>query len=45
MVLWAWGSLRSVEIEKEKVDMVRNKGNVKITMLMGNGATPFYNVK
>ena len=37
--------LRSVEIEKEKVDMVRNKGNVKITMLMGNGATPFYNVK
>ncbi len=37
--------LRSVEIEKEKVDMVRNKRNVSITMLMGNGATPFYNVK
>ena len=37
--------LRSVEIEKEKVDMVRNKRNVAITMLMGNSATPFYNVK
>ena len=37
--------LRSLEIEKEKVDMVRNKGNVKITMLMGGGATPIYNVK
>lgn len=37
--------LRSVEIEKEKVDMVRNKQNVSITMLMGNGAQPFYSVK
>lgn len=37
--------LRSVEIEKEKVDMVRNKQNVSVTMLMGNGAQPFYNVK
>jgi predicted HAD superfamily hydrolase len=37
--------LRSVEIEKEKVDMVRNKRNVSINMLMGNGAQPFYNIK
>lgn len=37
--------LRSLEIEKEKVDMVRNKSNVNITMLMGGGATPIYNVK
>ena len=37
--------LRSVEIEKEKVDMVRNKGNVSITMLMGNDYTPIYSVK
>lgn len=37
--------LRSLEIEKEKVDMVRNKGNVNITMLMGGGATPIYSVK
>ena len=37
--------LRSVEIEKEKVDMVRNKGNVTITMLMGNDYTPIYSVK
>src|SRR5574344_641506 len=37
--------LRSLEIEKEKVEMVRDKGNVKITLLMGNGATPIYNVK
>lgn len=37
--------LRSVEIEKEKVDMVRNKSNVSITMLMGNDYTPIYSVK
>lgn len=37
--------LRSLEIEKEKVDMVRGKANVEVTMLMGNGATPIYNVK
>lgn len=37
--------LRSLEIEKEKVDMVRNKGNVNITMLMGGDAMPMYNVK
>lgn len=37
--------LRSVEIEKEKVEMVRNKSNVSITMLMGNDYTPIYNVK
>ena len=37
--------LRSLEIEKEKVDMVRNKAKVNITMLMGSGATPIYNVK
>lgn len=37
--------LRSVEIEKEKVDMIRNKSNVSITMLMGNDYTPIYNVK
>lgn len=37
--------LRSLEIEKEKVDMVRGKANVTITMLMGGGAAPIYNVK
>ena len=37
--------LRSLEIEKEKVDMVRDKQNVNVTMLMGNGAVPMYNVK
>lgn len=37
--------LRSLEIEKEKVDMVRNKARVNITMLMGGGAAPIYNVK
>lgn len=37
--------LRSVEIEKEKVDMVRNKGNVNITMLMGSDYTPIANVR
>lgn len=37
--------LRALEIEKEKVDMVRNKKSVNITMLMGNGATPYFNVK
>lgn len=37
--------LRSVEIEKEKVDMVRNKGNVNITMLMGNDYTPIANIR
>lgn len=37
--------LRSLEIEKEKVDMVRGKANVNVTMLMGNGATPIYDVK
>lgn len=37
--------LRSLEIEREKVDMVRNKAKVNITMLMGGGATPIYNVK
>lgn len=37
--------LRAIEIEKEKVDMVRNKGNVNITMLMGNDYIPMANVK
>ena len=37
--------LRQVEIEKEKVDMVRNKPNVSITMLMGGSAMPYYNVR
>ena len=37
--------LRSVEIEKEKVDMVRNKGNVNITMLMGSDYTPIANIR
>lgn len=37
--------LRALEIEKEKVDMVRNKNNVNITMLMGGGAQPYFNVK
>ena len=37
--------LRQLEIEKEKVDMVRNKGNVSITMLMGGDAMPMYNIK
>ena len=37
--------LRAIEIEKEKVDMVRNKGNVNITMLMGNDYTPIANIR
>lgn len=37
--------LRSVEIEKEKVDMIRNKSNVNITMLMGSDYTPIANVR
>lgn len=36
--------LRSLEIEKEKVEMIKNKANVKINMLMGGGAQPIYNV-
>ena len=37
--------LRAIEIEKEKVDMVRSKGNVNITMLMGNNYVPMANIK
>lgn len=37
--------LRDIEIEKEKIDMIRNKENVSVTMLMGGGATPIYSVK
>lgn len=37
--------LRSLEIEKEKVDMIRNKGNVNVTMLMGGNALPTYQVR
>jgi len=37
--------LRQLEIEKEKVDMIRNKSRVSITMLMGGNALPTYNVK
>lgn len=37
--------LRSLEIEKEKVDMVRNKDNVQVTMLMGGSALPTYQIK
>ena len=37
--------LRSLEIEKEKIEMVKGKGdNVAITMLMGGNAVPIYNV-
>lgn len=36
--------LRTIEIEKEKVEMIKNKENVKINMLMGNGAQPIYDV-
>lgn len=36
--------LRALEIEKEKVEMIKNKENVKINMLMGNGAQPIYDV-
>ena len=37
--------LREIEIEKEKVDMVKDKNQVNVTMLMGGGATPIYSVK
>ena len=38
--------LKSIDIEREKVDMIRNKGNVNVTLFMGSGnATPFYNIK
>lgn len=37
--------LREIEIEKEKVDMIKDKSQVNVTMLMGGGATPIYNVK
>jgi len=37
--------LKSIDIEKEKVDMIRNKGNVNVTLFMGGGTTPIYNVK
>lgn len=37
--------LREIEIEKEKVDMVKDKSQVNVTLLMGGGATPIYNVK
>lgn len=36
--------LRALEIEKEKVEMIKNKQNVKINMLMGNGAQPIYDL-
>lgn len=31
--------LREIEIEKEKIEMIRNKENVQINMLMGQGAS------
>ena len=37
--------LRAIEIEKEKVDMIRNKSKVNITMLMGGDALPTYSIK
>ena len=38
--------LRQIEIEKEKVEMIKNKNNVQIHMIMGNGdATPIYPIK
>ena len=37
--------LREIEIEKEKIEMIRNKSQVNVTMLMGGGATPIYSVK
>ena len=37
--------LRGLEIEKEKIEMVKSKGDkVSITMLMGGNAMPIYNV-
>lgn len=36
--------LRSLEIEREKVDMVRDKKNVTITMMMGGTAVPYFDV-
>lgn len=38
--------LRQIEIEKEKVEMIKNKNNVQIHMIMGNNdATPIYPIK
>lgn len=37
--------LRALEIEKEKVEMIKNKTNVSVNMLMGNGVLPTYQVK
>ena len=38
--------LRQIEIEKEKVEMIKNKNNVQVHMIMGNNdATPIYPIK
>jgi regulator of protease activity HflC (stomatin/prohibitin superfamily) len=37
--------LKSIDVEKDKVEMIRNKSNVNVSLFMGSGATPIYNVK
>lgn len=37
--------LRGLEIEKEKIDMIRNKKNVNVTLFMGGEALPTWQVK
>lgn len=37
--------LRKIEIEKEKIDMIKNKNNVNIHMVMGNGNNTIYPIK
>lgn len=38
--------LRALEIEKEKVDMLRNKNNINVSLLMGGeGTYPTYQIK
>lgn len=37
--------LRQIEIEKEKVEMIKNKNNVQVHMVMGGGETTIYPIK
>lgn len=37
--------LRQIEIEKEKIDMIKNKNNVNIHMIMGGNPNTFYPIK
>ena len=37
--------LRHIEIEKEKVEMIKNKNNVQVHMVMGGGETTIYPIK